>query len=73
MRIYDANYDWKVIKDVTMINCYWTITDTAISHNKRFFLYSTLDKVAYKVFFHSLILAVPSREVPPLPFVWFWG
>lgn len=42
MRIYEPDREWRLRKDVIARNLRWTVTDTDISPNERFLVYSSI-------------------------------
>lgn len=49
MRVYDVANKWKLVKEVEARGLRWTITDTALSPDGRFLLYSTIDDIVRMV------------------------
>ncbi len=49
VRVYDVANSWKLVKDVEARGLRWTITDTALSPDGRFLLYSTIDDIVRMV------------------------
>lgn len=49
IRIYNVENDWKVQKDIMARSLRWTVTDTAISPDQRFLVYSSMSPVVHVV------------------------
>lgn len=49
VRLYDCAAGWKLRKDITTRMVRWTITDTTLSPDQRFLVYSTIAPTAYLV------------------------
>ncbi|GER30184.1 transducin family protein / WD-40 repeat family protein [Striga asiatica] len=49
IRIYDVDMGWKVRKDILAKSLRWTITDTSISPDRRFLVYSSITPVVHIV------------------------
>ena len=49
VRLYDCQRDWRLRKDVTTRMVRWTITDTTLSPDQKFLVYSSITPVAYVV------------------------
>ena len=43
VRIYDVNNDYELIKDIQCLETSWTVSDTCISPDQKFLLYSSLN------------------------------
>lgn len=49
IRIYNVDNGWKVQKDISARSLRWTITDTSLSPDKRFLVYSSLSPIVHIV------------------------
>ncbi|XP_011628001.1 LEC14B homolog isoform X2 [Amborella trichopoda] len=49
IRIYDVDNGWKVQKDIRAKNLSWTITDTSLSPDQRFLVYSSMSPIVHIV------------------------
>ncbi len=49
VRLYDVNNNWRLRKDVEARNLRWTITDTCISPDQKFLLYSSISPIVHLV------------------------
>ncbi|XP_017702405.1 LEC14B homolog isoform X2 [Phoenix dactylifera] len=49
IRIYNVDSGWKVQKDISARSLRWTITDTSLSPDKRFLVYSSLTPIVHIV------------------------
>ncbi|XP_051127722.1 LEC14B homolog [Andrographis paniculata] len=49
IRIYDVDLGWKVHKDIQTKSLGWTITDTSLSPDRRFLVYSSISPVVHIV------------------------
>ena len=49
MRLYDVDNNWRLRKDVEARNLRWTITDTCISPDQKFLLYSSISPIVHLV------------------------
>ncbi|KAG2491232.1 hypothetical protein HYH03_010440 [Edaphochlamys debaryana] len=49
VRLYDVERGWKLRKDITTRMCRWTITDTSVSPDQRFVIYSSIIPVVHLV------------------------
>lgn len=49
IRIYNVEKDWAVQKDIQARNLRWTVTDTALSPDKRFLVYASITPVVHLV------------------------
>ena len=49
VRLYDVDNDWRLRKDVEARNLRWTITDTCISPDQKFLLYSSISPIVHLV------------------------
>ncbi|KAG2423726.1 hypothetical protein HXX76_015115 [Chlamydomonas incerta] len=49
VRLYDVEQGWRLRKDITTRMCRWTITDTAVSPDQRFVVYSSIIPVVHLV------------------------
>ncbi|XP_010914357.1 LEC14B homolog [Elaeis guineensis] len=49
IRIYNVDRGWKVQKDISARSLRWTITDTSLSPDKRFLVYSSLSPIVHIV------------------------
>jgi len=49
VRLYDVNNNWRLGKDVEARNLRWTITDTCISPDQKFLLYSSISPIVHLV------------------------
>ncbi|KAJ4786018.1 Guanine nucleotide-binding protein G(I)/G(S)/G(T) subunit beta-1 [Rhynchospora pubera] len=45
IRIYDVEQDWKVHKDILARSMRWTITDTSLSPDQRYLVYSSMSPI----------------------------
>ncbi|XP_078179004.1 LEC14B homolog [Carex rostrata] len=45
IRIYDVEHDWKVHKDIIARSMRWTITDTSLSPDQQFLVYSSMSPI----------------------------
>ncbi|DBB09677.1 TPA: hypothetical protein ACH3X3_001323 [Trebouxia sp. C0006] len=60
VRLYDVNNNWRLRKDVEARNLRWTITDTCISPDQKFLLYSSISPIVHLVNLGSTSDAVES-------------
>lgn len=60
VRLYDVDNNWRLRKDVEARNLRWTITDTCISPDQKFLLYSSISPIVH------LVGARPNSTLPPL-------
>ncbi|KAL3157892.1 hypothetical protein ABBQ32_012303 [Trebouxia sp. C0010 RCD-2024] len=49
VRLYDVDNNWRLRKDVEARNLRWTITDTCISPDQKFLLYSSISPIVHLV------------------------
>ncbi|GLI64220.1 hypothetical protein VaNZ11_007417 [Volvox africanus] len=49
VRLYDVERGWRLRKDITTRLCRWTITDTSVSPDQRFVLYSSIVPIVHLV------------------------
>jgi WD repeat-containing protein 23 len=42
IRLYDVHHGWRLVKDIHARGLQWTVTDTALSADNRFLLYSSI-------------------------------
>ena len=49
IRIYETENDWRLRKDVHARNLRWTVTDTCLSPDQRFLLYSSITPTVHMV------------------------
>ncbi|XP_047982022.1 LEC14B homolog [Salvia hispanica] len=49
IKIYDVDHGWKVHKDIYARSLRWTITDTSLSPDRRFLVYSSISPVVHIV------------------------
>ncbi|EFN50915.1 hypothetical protein CHLNCDRAFT_37629, partial [Chlorella variabilis] len=42
IRLYEVHYGWRLVKDIHARGLQWTVTDTALSSDNRFLLYSSI-------------------------------
>ncbi|KXZ51403.1 hypothetical protein GPECTOR_12g365 [Gonium pectorale] len=49
VRLYDVERGWRLRKDITTRMCRWTITDTSISPDQRFVIYSSIIPIVHLV------------------------
>eukprot|EP00252_Welwitschia_mirabilis_P009699 TRINITY_DN2244_c0_g1_i1.p1 TRINITY_DN2244_c0_g1~~TRINITY_DN2244_c0_g1_i1.p1 ORF type:complete len:552 (+),score=103.27 TRINITY_DN2244_c0_g1_i1:222-1877(+) len=49
IRVYDVENKWKIKKEVLARSLRWTVTDTALSPDQRFLVYSTINPVVHIV------------------------
>ncbi|CAA0839913.1 transducin family protein / WD-40 repeat family protein [Striga hermonthica] len=49
IRVYDVDMGWKVRKDIRAKSLRWTITDTSLSPDRRFLVYSSISPVVHIV------------------------
>ncbi len=49
IRMYDVHGGWRLLKDVHARNLRWTVTDTTLSSDQRFLLYSSITPVVHLV------------------------
>ncbi|XP_020114138.1 LEC14B homolog [Ananas comosus] len=49
IKIYDVESGWEVLKDVSARSLRWTITDTSLSPDQRFLVYSSLSPIVHIV------------------------
>lgn len=49
VRLYDTERKWRIRKDVTTRMTRWTITDTTLSPDQKFLVYSSISPTAYLV------------------------
>eukprot|EP00899_Mesostigma_viride_P015416 jgi/Mesvir1/23876/Mv10669-RA.1 len=49
IKVYDVFNRWKLRKDILVPNLRWTVTDTSLSPDQRFLVYSSIIPVAYLV------------------------
>ncbi|EFJ51643.1 hypothetical protein VOLCADRAFT_103278 [Volvox carteri f. nagariensis] len=60
VRLYDVERGWRLRKDITTRMCRWTITDTSISPDQRFVLYSSIIPIVHLVEVGSVYDSVSS-------------
>ncbi|GLC38560.1 hypothetical protein PLESTF_001547000 [Pleodorina starrii] len=60
VRLYDVERGWRLRKDITTRMCRWTITDTCISPDQRFVIYSSIIPVVHLVEVGSVYDSVSS-------------
>lgn len=53
VRVYDVERDWRLRKDVQARASRWTITDTAMSPDQRYLIYSSITSTVHMVNMHS--------------------
>jgi hypothetical protein len=61
VRLYDVNNNWRLRKDVEARNLRWTITDTCISPDQKFLLYSSISPIVHLVSSTDCLAVVQSR------------
>ncbi|XP_010667648.2 LEC14B homolog isoform X1 [Beta vulgaris subsp. vulgaris] len=49
IRVYNVEDEWKVHKDIMARGLHWTITDTSLSRDKRFLVYSSMSPTVHIV------------------------
>ncbi|GFQ07976.1 lec14b homolog [Phtheirospermum japonicum] len=49
IRIYDVDMGWKIHKDIRTKSLRWTITDTSLSPDRRFLVYSSISPIVHIV------------------------
>ncbi|KAL3626166.1 L14B [Castilleja foliolosa] len=49
IRIYDVDMGWKIHKDIRAKSLRWTITDTSLSPDRRFLVYSSISPIVHIV------------------------
>lgn len=49
VKLYDTDNNWRLRKDVEARNLRWTITDTCISPDQKFLLYSSISPIVHLV------------------------
>ena len=60
VRLYDVDNNWGLRKDVEARNLRWTITDTCISPDQKFLLYSSISPIVHLVSMQNMQnVAVP--------------
>lgn len=62
VKLYDVDNNWRLRKDVEARNLRWTITDTCISPDQKFLLYSSISPIVHlvsKQFASECILQLP--------------
>ena len=65
MRLYDVDNDWRLRKDVEARNLKWTITDTCISPDQKFLLYSSISPIVHLVgvLLHTMSCLTQSSDI----------
>lgn len=49
IRIYETENDWRLRKDVHARNLRWTVTDTCLSPDQKYLLYSSITPTVHMV------------------------
>ena len=69
VRLYDVDNNWRLRKDVEARNLRWTITDTCISPDQKFLLYSSISPIVHLVRLHmtlQIVLISPAVQLAQL-------
>jgi DDB1- and CUL4-associated factor 11 len=56
VRVYEPDRGWALRKDVHARNLRWTVTDTDISPDERFLIYSSITPDVHLVCFKNLLV-----------------
>lgn len=58
IRIYETESDWRLRKDVHARNLRWTVTDTCLSPDQKYLLYSSITPTVHMVSLQQALTAV---------------